>query len=43
MYFFSLNLIIKENMNQKFSERAGRLIDLDKINSMEIKKKAGYF
>ena len=35
--------IIKENMNQKFSERAGRLIDLDKINSMEIKKKAGYF
>mgnify|MGYP000739825194 CR=1 FL=1 len=34
---------LKENMKQKFSERAGRLIDLDKINSMEIKKKAGYF
>ena len=39
----TLQSIIKENMNQKFSERAGRLIDLDKINSMEIKKKAGYF
>ena len=39
----TLKAIIKENDNQKFSERAGRLIDLDKINSMEIKKKAGYF
>ena len=39
----TLKAIIKENSNQKFSERAGRLIDLDKINSMEIKKKAGYF
>ena len=35
--------IIQENKNVKFSERAGRLIDLDKINSMELKKKDGYF
>jgi sulfate adenylyltransferase subunit 2 len=35
--------IILENKNIQFSERAGRLIDLDKINSMELKKKDGYF
>jgi sulfate adenylyltransferase subunit 2 len=35
--------IIQENKNIGFSERAGRLIDLDKINSMELKKKDGYF
>lgn len=35
--------IIEENKKIYFSERAGRLIDLDKINSMEIKKRGGYF
>ena len=35
--------ILAENKIIHFSERAGRLIDLDKINSMEIKKKDGYF
>ncbi|MDC1539024.1 sulfate adenylyltransferase subunit CysD [Pelagibacteraceae bacterium] len=35
--------ILAENKKIHFSERAGRLIDLDKINSMEIKKKNGYF
>ena len=35
--------IILENKNIQFSERSGRLIDLDKINSMELKKKDGYF
>ena len=39
----NLKEIIKENKKIIFSERAGRLIDLDKINSMEIKKKHGYF
>jgi sulfate adenylyltransferase subunit 2 len=39
----NLKEIIKENKKIIFSERAGRLIDLDKINSMEIKKKNGYF
>ena len=35
--------ILAENKKIHFSERAGRLIDLDKINSMEIKKRDGYF
>jgi len=35
--------IIEENKKIHFSERAGRLIDLDKINSMEVKKRDGYF
>jgi sulfate adenylyltransferase subunit 2 len=35
--------IIEENKTIHFSERAGRLIDLDKINSMEVKKRDGYF
>jgi len=39
----NLKEIIKENKKIIFSERTGRLIDLDKINSMEIKKKHGYF
>ncbi len=39
----NLKEIIKENKKIILSERAGRLIDLDKINSMEIKKKHGYF
>jgi sulfate adenylyltransferase subunit 2 len=39
----TLKDIISENNTLKNSERAGRLIDLDKINSMEIKKREGYF
>ena len=35
--------IIKENKLLTNSERSGRLIDDDKIGSMEIKKKSGYF
>ena len=39
----NIKKIIEENKKIKFSERSGRLIDLDKINSMELKKKDGYF
>lgn len=39
----NLKQIIDENAKEKLSERAGRLIDTNTINSMEIKKKAGYF
>lgn len=35
--------ILRENFLLKNSERSGRLIDNDKISSMEIKKKDGYF
>ena len=35
--------ILEENKKIHLSERAGRLIDLEKINSMEIKKRDGYF
>jgi sulfate adenylyltransferase subunit 2 len=35
--------IIRENKKFNHSERAGRLIDNDKYNSMEAKKKVGYF
>jgi sulfate adenylyltransferase subunit 2 len=35
--------ILEENKKINLSERAGRLIDLEKINSMEIKKRDGYF
>jgi sulfate adenylyltransferase subunit 2 len=35
--------VIIENRLLKRSERSGRLIDDDKINSMELKKKEGYF
>lgn len=35
--------ILSENKNILFSERAGRLIDGDKTNSMEQKKRNGYF
>ena len=35
--------IIKENNSLSNSERSGRLIDNDKISSMEIRKKEGYF
>ena len=36
-------MIIKELKNAEYSERAGRLIDQDKIGSMELKKREGYF
>ena len=39
----NIKQILLENKKIHFSERAGRLIDLDKINSMEIKKRNGYF
>jgi sulfate adenylyltransferase subunit 2 len=39
----NIKQILAENKKIHFSERAGRLIDLDKINSMEIKKRDGYF
>ncbi len=39
----NIKQILAENKQIHFSERAGRLIDLDKINSMEIKKRDGYF
>ena len=35
--------IIRELNNSNLSERSGRLIDLDKEGSMELKKKEGYF
>ena len=35
--------IIKEIKNSNFSERYGRVIDYDKVGSMEIKKREGYF
>tara|TARA_B100000925_G_scaffold291282_1_gene278809 strand:+ start:1000 stop:1890 length:891 start_codon:yes stop_codon:yes gene_type:complete len=39
----SVTQIINELKNTKFSERNGRLIDIDKLGSMEIKKREGYF
>ena len=39
----TLRDIIRETQKQKFSERSGRLIDFDKFNSMESKKREGYF
>ncbi len=39
----TLKDIISETLKQKNSERSGRLIDTDKLNSMEIKKREGYF
>jgi sulfate adenylyltransferase subunit 2 len=38
-----LSLVIKEILKEKNSERSGRVIDLDKLNSMELKKREGYF
>ena len=35
--------IIKEVRESNFSERSGRLIDYDKLGSMELKKREGYF
>lgn len=39
----TLDGIIRELNNSNLSERSGRLIDLDKEGSMELKKKEGYF
>ena len=38
-----LSQVINETLKEKNSERSGRLIDLDKPNSMELKKREGYF
>jgi len=35
--------IIEEVKTSNFSERSGRLIDYDKLGSMELKKREGYF
>jgi sulfate adenylyltransferase subunit 2 len=42
-YANNLKAIINETLNEKNSERSGRLIDFDKVNSMELKKREGYF
>jgi sulfate adenylyltransferase subunit 2 len=39
----SVKDIIKEVKRSNFSERSGRLIDYDKLGSMELKKREGYF
>jgi sulfate adenylyltransferase subunit 2 len=39
----NLSQVINEILKEKNSERSGRLIDLDKPNSMELKKREGYF
>ena len=39
----TIQKILNEIKKEKRSERAGRLIDKDKIGSMELKKKDGYF
>jgi len=39
----NLSQVINETFKEKNSERSGRLIDLDKPNSMELKKREGYF
>ena len=39
----TLSKIIKEIEDSEFSERSGRLIDFDKVGSMELKKIEGYF
>ena len=39
----NVNDIINELKKSNFSERSGRLIDYDKIGSMELKKREGYF
>jgi sulfate adenylyltransferase subunit 2 len=39
----TLSLVIDEISKERNSERSGRLIDLDKLNSMELKKREGYF
>ena len=39
----NLSQVINETLKEKNSERSGRLIDLEKPNSMELKKREGYF
>ena len=39
----TLFLVIDEILKERNSERSGRLIDSDKLNSMELKKREGYF
>jgi sulfate adenylyltransferase subunit 2 len=39
----TLSLVIDEILKENNSERSGRLIDSDKLNSMELKKREGYF
>jgi sulfate adenylyltransferase subunit 2 len=39
----NLSQVINETLKEKNSERSGRLIDLDRPNSMELKKREGYF
>ena len=39
----NLSQVINETLKEKNSERSGRLSDLDKPNSMELKKREGYF
>ena len=39
----SVQDIIKEVKKSNYSERSGRLIDYDKLGSMELKKREGYF
>ncbi len=39
----TINQIINELKKTSFTERSGRLIDLDKEGSMELKKREGYF
>jgi len=39
----NLKSIIREIKSSDYSERSGRLIDFDKLGSMELKKRDGYF
>ena len=39
----NLDKIIQELKETSYSERSGRAIDKDRLGSMEIKKKEGYF
>ena len=39
----NIDKIIQELKDTSYSERSGRAIDKDRLGSMEIKKKEGYF
>jgi sulfate adenylyltransferase subunit 2 len=39
----TLDDILREMLETRLSERQGRLIDSDEANSMEAKKREGYF
>jgi len=39
----TLDAVIEEMQQSRFSERQGRLIDSDEVGSMEKKKREGYF